>query len=188
MEPASLYLGAVLGVLGTWLVGDGLWAVAHSFVTRPRARSMRSVQLMAAVAGLMIAVSSLRVAPVAASVVPQQDRTMADVKAADVGRLSGEDSRSLPTSASTLTARSLMSSDTGMLGQRGSTDQAVTHTVARGDCLWCIARSMLRGSDSPTSGAAIGELWREIYDLNRDVIGKNPRLIFPGQVLVLPMR
>ena len=50
-----------------------------------------------------------------------------------------------------------------------------THTVARGDNLWNIARVHLGD----------GRRYREIFEKNRDQI-QNPNLIFPGQVLRLP--
>ena len=53
---------------------------------------------------------------------------------------------------------------------------AKTYTVKSGDSLWKIAQSQL--------GA--GSRWREIYDLNKSVIGSNPNLIYPGQVYNLP--
>lgn len=51
-----------------------------------------------------------------------------------------------------------------------------TYTVRRGDSLWLIAKRFL-GS---------GNRWREIYNLNRNVIGRDPNKIYPGQVLRLP--
>lgn len=48
-----------------------------------------------------------------------------------------------------------------------------TYTVKPGDTLWAIAKKTLND----------GSRWREIYDNNMDVIGKDPNLIFPGQVL-----
>lgn len=53
---------------------------------------------------------------------------------------------------------------------------AKTYTVKKGDCLWNIAKQYL-GS---------GAKYTEIYDLNKSVIGSNPNLIYPGQVLTLP--
>lgn len=50
---------------------------------------------------------------------------------------------------------------------------AKTVTVKSGDSLSAI-------------GAAKGVAWREIYKLNKDVIGSNPNMILPGQVLKLP--
>ncbi|MCL2588641.1 MAG: contractile injection system protein, VgrG/Pvc8 family [Oscillospiraceae bacterium] len=54
--------------------------------------------------------------------------------------------------------------------------QYTYYTVVRGDNLWNIARRFL-GS---------GPRYREIFELNRDVIGNNPNLIRPGQVLRIP--
>jgi hypothetical protein len=53
---------------------------------------------------------------------------------------------------------------------------AKTYTVVRGDTLWGIAQKLL-GS---------GSRYTEIHAVNRDVIGSNPNLIYPGQVLTIP--
>lgn len=63
---------------------------------------------------------------------------------------------------------------------------ASTHVVATGECLWRIARSHLDAAGLPASGAEVSRLWRAIYAQNRDVIGDNPDLILPGQVLTIP--
>lgn len=53
---------------------------------------------------------------------------------------------------------------------------AQTYEVKKGDCLWIIAKKFYgNGSKYPA-----------IYDANKDVIGGNPNLIYPGQVLVIP--
>lgn len=49
-----------------------------------------------------------------------------------------------------------------------------TYTVKKGDTLGKIANSL--GLDS----------WRELYDLNKDVIGSNPNVIRPGQTFQIP--
>lgn len=51
-----------------------------------------------------------------------------------------------------------------------------THTVQRGDSLVAIARHYY---DDPAK-------WRDIYNANKKLIGKDPTLIKPGQKLVLP--
>ncbi|MFF4099917.1 LysM peptidoglycan-binding domain-containing protein [Streptomyces sp. NPDC001903] len=51
-----------------------------------------------------------------------------------------------------------------------------TYTVRSGDSLSAIARREL-GNEAR---------WRELYAMNRGVIGSNPELIHPGQVLTLP--
>ncbi|MCM1185006.1 MAG: LysM peptidoglycan-binding domain-containing protein [Lachnoclostridium sp.] len=50
-----------------------------------------------------------------------------------------------------------------------------TYTVQAGDCLWKIAGSHC-GSE---------ERWVELYEQNKNVIGDNPSLIYPGQTLSL---
>ena len=51
-----------------------------------------------------------------------------------------------------------------------------THTVEKGENLSAIAEQEL-GSQAR---------WKEIYELNKDVIGKDPDLIQPGMELKLP--
>jgi hypothetical protein len=54
--------------------------------------------------------------------------------------------------------------------------------VNRGDTLWDIAAQVLATSDR----ARIARYWPAIHRANRDVLGANPSLIFPGQILRLP--
>jgi hypothetical protein len=54
--------------------------------------------------------------------------------------------------------------------------QATTYTVVKGDCLWNIAKKFY-GS---------GAKYTTIYNANKSVIGGNPNLIYPGQVLTIP--
>lgn len=56
------------------------------------------------------------------------------------------------------------------------TTDAATHTVAPGDTLSKIAASRLGRSN----------LWEQVYELNRDVIGDNPANLKVGMVLELP--
>ena len=57
-----------------------------------------------------------------------------------------------------------------------NTVQPKTYTVKRGDCLWNIAKKFY-GS---------GAQYTKIYNANKGVIGGNPNLIYPGQVLTIP--
>lgn len=53
-----------------------------------------------------------------------------------------------------------------------------TYAVKPGDTLWAIAKKTLGD----------GARWREIYNNNVDVIGEDPNLIRPGQVLRIALR
>ena len=63
------------------------------------------------------------------------------------------------------------------------------HVVVRGDCLWDIAAAQLRGlrGREPTNGeiASAVEAW---WAANATVIGPDPDLLLPGQVLRPPPR
>lgn len=58
----------------------------------------------------------------------------------------------------------------------GAPAQAGTYTVVKGDCLWNIAKRFYGD----------GSKYTVIYNANKDVIGGNPNLIYPGQVLTIP--
>ncbi len=51
-----------------------------------------------------------------------------------------------------------------------------TYTVVKGDCLWNIAKKFYGN----------GGKYTVIYNANKGVIGGNPNLIYPGQVLTIP--
>ncbi len=51
-----------------------------------------------------------------------------------------------------------------------------TYTVVKGDCLWNIAKRFYGN----------GSKYSTIYNASRSVIGGNPNLIYPGQVLTIP--
>lgn len=53
---------------------------------------------------------------------------------------------------------------------------AQTYTVVSGDCLWNIAKKYYGN----------GSKYTVIYNANKGVIGGNPNLIYPGQVLTIP--
>jgi nucleoid-associated protein YgaU len=59
-----------------------------------------------------------------------------------------------------------------------STDEQTdrTYTVRPGDSLSKIAKSLLGDAKK----------WRVLYEANKDVVGSNPDLIRPGQVLKIP--
>lgn len=57
-----------------------------------------------------------------------------------------------------------------------TTSDSKSYTVVSGDCLWNIAKKFYGdGSKYPV-----------IYDANKNVVGSDPNLIYPGQVLTIP--
>ena len=56
------------------------------------------------------------------------------------------------------------------------------HVVAAGDTLWDIAAKVLDTSDR----RAIARYWPKLHKENVDVIGRDPNVLRPGQVLSLP--
>jgi nucleoid-associated protein YgaU len=61
-----------------------------------------------------------------------------------------------------------------------------SYAVAPGDSLWRIARTVLEARGMPSTGSDVSNFWRSIYDTNRQLIGSDPNLIHPDQVLVIP--
>jgi len=59
------------------------------------------------------------------------------------------------------------------------------HLVRPGDSLWSVAEAALRDSGAPPTAAELAAYWPRIYALNRDVIGPDPDLLRPGQLLRL---
>ncbi len=60
--------------------------------------------------------------------------------------------------------------------ERPSPPSSKTYTVKKGDSLWAISQKFLGG----------GSNYPSLYDANKDVVGSNPNLIYPGQVLTIP--
>ena len=63
------------------------------------------------------------------------------------------------------------------------------HVVVRGDCLWAIAAARLRGDlGRPSTDAETAAAVHDWWTTNRSVIGPDPDLLLPGQVLHPPGR
>jgi nucleoid-associated protein YgaU len=64
---------------------------------------------------------------------------------------------------------------------------AGAHVVVPGDCLWLIAADRLRAGDGrPAPDAAVARAVDAWWTANEAVVGPDPDLIRPGQVLVPP--
>ena len=162
MEPAALFLIYVVGVLCVWglatMVHPAITAISRVGVLLPIARPMAAIVVSLVLAG--------GVASASASVGPPSERI---VRMVDVGS-------------------SFEAGDASIVHRPTMASAGSTYMVVKGDSLWRIARSVLSGGGSDPSGTAISDLWRLIYELNRDLIGEDPDLIHPGQVLQLPGR
>jgi hypothetical protein len=64
--------------------------------------------------------------------------------------------------------------------------ESVPHVVSPGDCLWRIASDRLRQVGPPPSDGEIAVAVTSWWSTNRSVIGPDPDLIHPGQVLLPP--
>lgn len=71
--------------------------------------------------------------------------------------------------------------------QQQGTSSTGTHVVVPGDCLWDIAEDRLRtASGQPPSAADVAGAVSAWWSQNRAVIGDDPDLVLPGQVLTPP--
>ena len=52
-----------------------------------------------------------------------------------------------------------------------------------GDTLWDLAAAQL---GSLATSTEVAELWPRWYELNRLVVGPDPDILLPGQILVVP--
>lgn len=60
------------------------------------------------------------------------------------------------------------------------------HVVVPGDCLWLIARDHLDRTGAPPADAVTARAVEDWWSVNAEVIGPDPDLIHPGQVLSAP--
>jgi hypothetical protein len=63
---------------------------------------------------------------------------------------------------------------------------AAEHVVVPGDCLWRIAEDRLLETGAPDTAADVADAVDRWWTTNADVIGPDPDLIHPGQVLLPP--
>ncbi|MDT4943338.1 MAG: hypothetical protein QOH14_71 [Pseudonocardiales bacterium] len=177
---ATTLCGALLWCVAAWLA-VGLLALAAARVPGAGGRLARAASrtlLPRAVYRLAAGATGLGVllAPVAAGAQPGGASTPAPA----------------PTAGATLPAPSWPASNTPASSARASADgpqtdgtqpDAARVTVQAGDSLWRIAATRL-GPDA--TSAEIADAWPHWYAANRAVIGADPALIRPGQVLSSP--
>ncbi|RLE11817.1 MAG: hypothetical protein DRJ28_10105 [Actinobacteria bacterium] len=166
MDPASVFVLYLVAILCLWFVGSlvhpVLSALSIAGVMLPVGR-----RFTALVISIALVSGAARAGPAQGTVGPPSHRMVQMV----------EDASAVETSS------------TVSVGHRPmAIPSRATHIVESGDSLWRIARGILSDDGGTPSGSDISDLWRSIYQLNRDLIGDDPNLIHPGQVFRLPGR
>jgi Tfp pilus assembly protein FimV len=166
MDPASVFVLYLVGVLCLWLVGTvvhpALLALSRVGIMLPVGRRFTALAI-----SLLLVAGFARAGVAQASIGPSSHRMTQMAEESSVAK----------------------SSSVIAVGHRPmAPSHRATHTVEPGDSLWRIARGLLSSDGGSPTGSDISDLWRSIYELNRDVIGDDPNLIHPGQVLQLPGR
>lgn len=162
MDPATVFLLLIVGVLCIWLLGT----IVHPML---EAVSRLGVHLRIGRQAAAVVVSFVLIGGVTsarASVGPPTERIVQMVNTAPERDLGG----------------------TAIIHRSALTSAEFTYTVVKGDSLWRIAHTILSAGASHPSGSATSELWHSIYETNRELIGDDPDLILPGQILQLQQR
>jgi len=164
MNPAEAFVWAVVAATAAWLVVStvvpvtlqGVVALGH--LVQPLSRPIATV-----VAAVLL-VGIVRSSPSTAVVPPPIERVIID-------------RQPVPTAVAVRSPVSRVVT----LSIPGS-----EYTVVTGDTLWGIARSILSQSGTHPDGGEVSVAWKTIYESNTDVVGADPNLILPGQVLKIP--
>ena len=138
----------------------------------------RSVAALLVMTSCVVLVGRTR--PSTATVPPPIVRLTDDARNGDAG---GE-----PPMAAPVAPEASASAGSGAVVRSVSPDSRIdTYVVQIGDSLWRIAeRILLARNQGRVTSADIGRFWPSIYETNRGLIGDNPNLIFPGQMLEIP--
>ncbi len=161
MDPATVFLLYVIGALCLWILGTTAQPAIEAF-------SRLAITLPVGRRVAAVAISAVLVGSVGAARASVEPPTSRMVQMA-------EDTSPISNTAMSIAQRSMMTT-------------GATYTVVSGDSLWRISRALLSEVGSVPDGSGISDLWRAIYDANRELIGANPNLIHPGQVLRIPGR
>ena len=166
MDPATTFLVYVVATLCLWLVGTcvlpAVEAVLRIGTLLPRGRRFTAILI-----SMILMFGMARATAANGSVGPASHRLERMVDAS--GSVLPDDEDALSRVREIVKAPSI-------------------HTVAKGDSLWKIARMVLSSDGSKPSGSEISDQWHSIYDMNLALIGDDPNLIHPGQILQLPGR
>ena len=164
MSPADSFVWAVVAASAAWLlVGTVVPATLRAFIAASQRIPPFSRPIAAIVAAILL-VGAYRSSPSFGIVPPPTERVIVD---------------GTPPSNAVAARNPVLEVVT-------SSNQGQTYTVVAGDTLWGIARDILERSGDLSTGADIAVAWKMIYSTNTDVVGPDPNLILPGQVLTIP--
>jgi nucleoid-associated protein YgaU len=166
MDPATIFLVYAVGTLCLWLAGTSVRPAVEA-VSRMGTPLPVGRRFTALLISVVLLLGMARVTAASGSVGPANQRVERMVDVSEIGPPEDEDALSQ--------VREIVTTSS-------------THTVVKGESLWKIARMVLSSGSSNPSGTEISDLWRSIYDMNLMLIGEDPNLIHPGQVLQLPGR
>jgi nucleoid-associated protein YgaU len=164
MSPADAFVWAVVAATAAWLVVSTVVPVTLQGLLALTRRVQPLSRPIATVVAAILLVGVVRSSPSSAVVPPPIERVIIE-------------RQPVPTA---VTVRSPVSR-LATLGSAGS-----EYTVVTGDTLWGIARSILSQSGTHPDGGDVSVAWKTIYESNTDVVGADPNLILPGQVLTIP--
>lgn len=167
MDPATTVAGAAAGSAAAYLA-IGVLADGARRMAGWRLPALPSARRWAA--GLAVLAVLARTAPAGAALPPPPMRL--------------EAVRPEPAAGAAVRARAAVPAATVT---HAEPRPGTAYVVQRGDSLWAIASRALeaeRGVRPPS--AEVAAYWKRIYGANRQVVGADPDLIFPGQRLALP--
>ena len=164
MSPADSFVWAVVAASATWLFLSTLVPASLQGLVAVGQRLHPLSRPIATVVAAVLLIGLVRSSPGAAVVPPPSERVIVD--------------RQAETTAVAI-------SNPGPRPVTGSGAGSI-YTIVRGDTLWGIARQILGQRGGTPTGAEISAAWQMIYATNADVVGDDPNLILPGQVLSIP--
>jgi nucleoid-associated protein YgaU len=164
MSPADSFVWAVVAATAAWLVVSTAVPVTLQGLVVLSRRVQPLSRPIATVVAAILLIGVVRSSPSVADVPPPVERVIVERQRA-------------PTASAVRSPVSRMAT----LGGAGS-----DYTVVTGDTLWGIARSILSQSGTHPDGGEVSVAWKAIYQANTEVVGADPNLILPGQVLKIP--
>ena len=163
-SPADALMWAVVASSSAWLVLSTVIPATLRGIVAIGDRVQILSRPIATVVAAVLLIGVVRISPTTATVPPPSERVIVEDQ-----RFTGA-----------VVVRNPVSD------MVSSTTTGSTYTVMGGDTLWGIARHILDLAGMTPTGAQISKAWQEIYATNTDVVGVDPNLIFPGQVLTIP--